>query len=73
MPEVVRAISIRQPFDELILRGKKKIEYRSISTNIRERVFLYASRKPDNQAIAQALTRQFESLVHAGVLKRLHA
>jgi hypothetical protein len=27
----------------------------------------------DNQAIAQALTRQFESLVHAGVLKRLHA
>jgi hypothetical protein len=42
----VRAISIRQPYVEQILRGTKKIEYRSIATNIRERVYLYASLKP---------------------------
>jgi hypothetical protein len=46
MRGVVRAISIRQPFVELILRGQKKIEYRSTPTIIRERVYLYASKKP---------------------------
>lgn len=38
-----RAISIRQPYVEDILRGKKKYEYRSRPTNIRGRVYLYAS------------------------------
>ena len=42
----MRAISIRQPYVEAILQGKKKIEYRSRKTNIRERVYLYASAKP---------------------------
>ncbi|MHB8390846.1 MAG: ASCH domain-containing protein [Acidobacteriaceae bacterium] len=42
---ITRALSIRQPFAELILRGKKKYEYRSIPTNIRERVYVYASKK----------------------------
>lgn len=46
--EIKRAISIRQPFVELILRGMKKIEYRSRLTNIRERVYLYASLRPDD-------------------------
>jgi len=40
---VHRAISIRQPYVELILRGEKVEEYRSMPTNIRERVYLYAS------------------------------
>jgi hypothetical protein len=40
------AISIRQPFVEQILRGLKKREYRSIRTNIRGTVYLYASLKP---------------------------
>lgn len=39
----LRGISIRQPFAEQILRGTKKIEYRSRTTNIRERVYIYAS------------------------------
>jgi hypothetical protein len=42
---VTRALSIRQPFAELIMVGKKKFEYRSIPTNIRERVYVYASKK----------------------------
>ena len=45
MPPIVRAISIRQPFVEQILRGIKKAEYRSQPTNIRERVYLYASQR----------------------------
>lgn len=42
----VRAISIKQPYVEQILRGTKNIEYRTVRTNIRERVYIYASIKP---------------------------
>jgi hypothetical protein len=41
-----RAISVRQPWVELILRGEKKAEYRSRPTRIRERVYIYASLTP---------------------------
>ncbi len=46
MAQIVRAISIRQPFVEQILKGIKRFEYRSRPTNIRERVYLYASLRP---------------------------
>ena len=42
----MRALSIRQPYAEQILRGTKCFEYRSRPTTIRERVYIYASRKP---------------------------
>ena len=43
----MRALSIRQPYAELILRGIKKIEYRSQATKIiGERFYIYAARKP---------------------------
>jgi hypothetical protein len=38
----MRALSIRQPWAELILRGHKIIEVRSRQTHLRERVFIYA-------------------------------
>lgn len=41
-----RAISIRQPYVEQILRGTKKYEYRNMPTKIRGRVYLYASKTP---------------------------
>ena len=42
----MRALSIRQPYAELILRGIKRIEYRSRPTKIiGERFYIYASRK----------------------------
>ena len=44
--KIVRAISIRQPYVEAILLGKKTIEYRTRKTNIRERVYLYAGKNP---------------------------
>lgn len=43
---LTRALSVRQPYAELILRGRKKIEYRTASTRIRERVYIYASQTP---------------------------
>ena len=42
----MRALSIRQPYAELILRGIKTIEYRSQRTRtIGERFYIYASMK----------------------------
>ena len=39
------ALSIRQPYAEMILRGLKKSEYRSNATRKRRRVYIYASKK----------------------------
>jgi hypothetical protein len=39
----MKALSIRQPHCEAILRGTKVIEYRSRITHKREKVYLYAS------------------------------
>lgn len=50
MATVKRAISIRQPYVEQILRGDKKWEYRSQNTRIRECVYLYASKSPGPEA-----------------------
>ena len=41
--EPTRALSIRQPHAEAIMRGVKKIEYRSRTTKIRGRIYIYAS------------------------------
>jgi ASCH domain len=41
--EPMRALSIRQPHAEAIMRGVKKIEYRSGPTTIRGRIVIYAS------------------------------
>src|SRR5688500_5167231 len=43
MSKPTRALSIRQPHAEAIMRGVKKIEFRSGPTKIRERVYIYAS------------------------------
>jgi hypothetical protein len=45
--KITRALSIRQPFAEQIFRGDKITEYRTVPTNIRERVYIYASQKFD--------------------------
>jgi hypothetical protein len=46
---ITRALSIQQPFAELIMAGKKKFEYRSVPTRVRERVYVYASKRPGPQ------------------------
>ena len=39
----MRALSVRQPWAELILRGVKTVEVRSRPTKVRERILIYAS------------------------------
>ena len=42
----MRALSIRQPYAEMILRGMKRMEYRSRPTRIiGERFYIYAARR----------------------------
>ncbi len=38
------AISVRQPYADWIVQGRKTIEVRSVPTNVRERVYVYSSR-----------------------------
>lgn len=38
------ALSLRQPYAEQVLSGEKKVEYRTVSTNKRERVWIYESK-----------------------------
>lgn len=45
------ALSIRQPYAELILQGLKTIEYRSARTHkIGQRFYIYAAKRPGNPA-----------------------
>jgi hypothetical protein len=39
----MKALSVRQPYAEAILRGVKSIEFRSRPTNVRGRVYVYAT------------------------------
>jgi len=47
----MRALSIRQPSAEAVIRGLKTVEYRAGPTNIRGRILIYASRAryPDEE------------------------
>ena len=60
----MRALSIRQPFAELILRGIKTFEYRSRRTSvIGERFWIYASKKlivDSGELIAKAWSKDLE-------------
>ena len=51
----MRALSVRQPYAELILRGDKRMEFRNDRTNIRGRVYLYASKHPSGPEIWEGL------------------
>jgi len=54
----MRALSIRQPYAELILRGIKRIEYRSRATQlVGERFWIYASKGKSQLKIANPPTR----------------
>ena len=65
---ITRAISIRQPYVELILLGKKKAEYRSIPTRIRERVYLYASKSPADSPKAWDRVKKLPGDLPTGVI-----
>lgn len=60
--ENFRALGIRQPHAEAILRGIKKVEYRSQATKVRGRVYIYASGTPGPRDAYPALAREFDRL-----------
>lgn len=43
--KIQRALSIRQPFAEMILNGDKNHEERTLPTKIQGRVYIYASKR----------------------------
>ena len=47
----MKALSLKQPFAELILQGRKKIELRNWNTKFRGEFFIHASRSIDSQAM----------------------
>jgi hypothetical protein len=51
------ALGIQQPWAELILRGIKTLEIRSLNTQVRGRIYLYASRQfsalPESRVAAE--------------------
>ena len=59
----MRALSIRQPYAELILRGIKTVEYRSRPTRIiGERFYIYASKGAGKTAWSRDLAMPGEAL-----------
>jgi hypothetical protein len=52
------ALGIQQPWAELILRGQKTLEIRSQSTQVRGRIYLYASRRSSSLPAAQNMVDQ---------------
>jgi len=47
----MKALSLKQPFAELILQGKKIIELRNWNTKFRGEFLIHASKKPDEKAM----------------------
>lgn len=45
------ALSVRQPWADLIIGGEKTEEYRSSPTKVRGRVWIYASKTVDKEAM----------------------
>ncbi len=68
----MRALSIRQPYAELILRGIKTIEYRTRRTRIiGERFYIYAARTPgDVVGFAELASKGDGSLFRGPVCHR---
>ena len=47
----MKALSLKQPFAELILQGKKKIELRKWNTKFRGEFLIHSSKVPDKDAM----------------------
>ena len=47
----MKALSLKQPFAELILQRRKTIELRKWNTNFRGEFFIHASKNPDKESM----------------------
>ena len=68
----MKALSIKQPYAELILQGKKKIELRKWNTNFRGEFLIHASKIPDLEAEIVLYCRGgLRSLLAADALQKM--
>ena len=51
MLEIMKALSLKQPWAQLVVEGRKKIEIRKWRTNFRGDFLIHASRIPDLKAM----------------------
>ena len=49
----MKALSLKQPFAELILQGKKTVELRKWNTKFRGTFLIHASKVPDKEAMSK--------------------
>ncbi len=49
----MKALSLKQPWAELILQGRKKIELRKWNTHFRGEFLIHASKNPDKEGMKQ--------------------
>lgn len=64
----MRALSVRQPWAELIVRGSKTIECRSRPTYVRERIWIYAAEGRSLFSPVSAITVADSAALPRGVL-----
>lgn len=56
----MRALSVRQPFAELIMRGLKPFEFRDQPTKVRGRVYIYACKGRYSSQDEEAILAEYE-------------
>jgi len=61
----MKVLSLKQPFAELILQGKKKIELRKWNTKFRGEFLIHASKNPDEKAMKKFC---FKNLHHGAIV-----
>jgi len=68
----MRVLSIRQPWVELILQGKKTIELRTWNTKFRGEFLLHASKRVDDagRAVAKKFGIELQSLEKGSIVGR---
>ncbi len=49
----MKVLSLKQPFAELILQGRKTIELRKWNTHFRGKFLIHASKKPDKKSMIE--------------------
>jgi hypothetical protein len=64
----MRALSVRQPWAELIVRGSKTIECRARPTYVRERIWIYAAEGRAHRATLSTITVTDERVLVRGLL-----
>ena len=52
----MKALSLKQPWVELVIQGKKTIELRKWNTSFRGEFYVHASKNPDEKAMQQELS-----------------